>query len=85
MPKGRNIRMLRTANNFISIAVENAVYCDNCETVSNSDKSRCGVCGSSAIQSLLSVINDSPSNPDPGPAAPARIVPIFTFERLSAA
>ncbi len=85
MPKGRNIRMLRTKNNFVSIAVENAVYCDNCETVSNSDKARCGVCGSSAIQSLVSVLNDPPTNPDPGPAAPAQIVPIFAFERLSAA
>jgi hypothetical protein len=83
MPKGRNVRMLRTDSNLVSIAVENAVYCDNCETVSNSDRARCGVCGSSAIQSLLSVIDGPPT--DPGPAAPAQIVPIFAFERLSAA
>jgi hypothetical protein len=85
MPSGRNVRMLRTENNFVSIAVENAVYCDNCATVSNSDKARCGVCGSSAIQSLVSVIYGPPINPDPGPAAPAQIVPIFALELLSAA
>lgn len=83
MPKGRNIRMLRKAANFVSIPVENAVYCENCETVSNSGRDRCGVCGSEAILSLVRIIDGPPSNP--GPAAPAPIVPIFTFERLSAA
>ncbi len=83
MPKGRNIRMLRKEANFVSIPVETAVYCENCETVSNSGRDRCGVCGSEAIMSLLSIIDGPPSNP--GPAAPAPIVPIFTFERLSAA
>ena len=84
MPKGRNICMLRKETNFVSIPVETAVYCENCETVSNSGRDRCGVCGSEAILSLLHMI-DGPPPSDPGPAAPAPIVPIFTFERLSAA
>jgi hypothetical protein len=84
MPKGRNVRMLRKDADFVSIPVESAVYCENCETVSNSDRDRCGVCGSTAILSLLLLI-DGPKNPDPGPAAPAQIIPIFAFERFTAA
>lgn len=84
MPKGRNIRMLRKEANFISIPVEKAVYCENCETVSNSSLERCGVCGSEAILTLVHLI-DGPPPSNPGPAVPAPIVPIFAFERLSAA
>ena len=76
--------MLRKETNFVSIPVETAVYCENCETVSNSGRDRCGVCGSEAILSLLHMI-DGPPPSNPSPAAPAPIVPIFTFERLSAA
>lgn len=77
--------MLRKEANFVSIPVETAIYCENCETISNSGRDRCGVCGSEAILSLLHMIDAPPSNPDPGPAAPAPIIPIYTFERLSAA
>jgi len=84
MPKGRNIRMLRKEANFVSLPVESAVYCENCETVSNSGGGRCGVCGSEAILRLVHMISGPPPS-NPGPAAPARIIPIFSLERLSAA
>ena len=83
MPKGRNVRMLRKEANFVSIPVEIAIYCENCETVSNSGRDRCGVCGSEAILSLLHMIGGPPSDPNPATSAP--IVPIFAFEPLSAA
>jgi len=85
MPKGRNVRMLRPEANFVSIPVEIAVYCENCETVSNSSRERCGVCGSESILSLVHLIDGPPKNPGPGPAVPARIVPVLALERLSAA
>ncbi len=84
MPKGRNIRMLRKEANFVSIPVETAVYCENCETVSNSSRERCGVCGSEAILNLVHLI-DGPPPGNPGPTAPAPIIPIVALERLSAA
>lgn len=83
MLKRRNVRMLRKEANFVSIPVEIAIYCENCETVSNSGRDRCGVCGSESILSLVRMIDGPPSNPSPATSAP--IVPIFAFERLSAA
>lgn len=85
MPKGRNVRMLHKEANFVSIPVEATVYCENCETVSNSGRDRCGVCGSEAILSLVHLIGGPPHSPGPGPASPASVVPIFAFERLGAA
>jgi hypothetical protein len=84
MPKRRNIRMLREEANFVSIPVETAIYCENCETVSNSGRDRCGVCGSEAILPLVHMISGPPPS-NPSPAVPAPIIPIVTFERLSAA
>ena len=71
MPSGRNVRMLRTETNLVSIPVEIAIYCENCQTVSNSRRGRCGVCGSTAILSLVAVLNGPPTGPDSGPGAPA--------------
>lgn len=84
MPQGRNVRMLRKEANFVSIPVESAIYCENCETVSNSGWDRCGVCGSEAILYLIHMI-DGPPPGNPGPATPTPIVPILALERLSAA
>jgi hypothetical protein len=81
----RNVQMLRTEPNFVSIPVEQAVYCENCETVSNSRRDRCGVCGSEAILALAAMIGGPPPSPGPGAASAAQIVPTFAFERLGAA
>ena len=85
MPRGRNVSMLRRKADFVSIPVEIAVYCENCETVSNSGSDRCGVCGSEAILRLVRLMDGPPNNPGPGPSAPAHVVPILAFERLAAA
>jgi len=81
----RNVQMLSTEPNFVSIPVEQAVYCENCETVSNSRRDRCGVCGSEAILALVAMIGGPPQNPGPGGAPAAQIAPTFAHERLSAA
>lgn len=78
----RNVQMLRTEPQFVSIPVEQAVYCENCETVSNSSNSRCGVCGSEAISRLALLIGRVPDDPGPGPAPACGIVPIGQFEAL---
>jgi hypothetical protein len=85
MFRGRNVRMLRKEANFVSIPVEMAIYCENCETVSNSSRDRCGVCGSQAILSLVRMIDGPPTSPGSGPAVPTQVVPIDAFERTPAA
>jgi hypothetical protein len=37
----RNVRMIRREPLLVSIPVEGAVYCENCERVSNSTNFRC--------------------------------------------
>jgi hypothetical protein len=62
----RNVVMIRTEPRFVSIPVENAVYCQNCEMVSTSIR-RCGLCGSERILELAPMLKD-PWDPGPVPA-----------------
>ena len=64
----RNVVMIRREPGLISIPVENAVYCENCETVSTSSGRRCGLCGSEEIARLAPLI-PKPWDPGPSPAA----------------
>jgi hypothetical protein len=64
----RNVTMIRTEPGLISIPVERAVYCRNCETVSTSAQMRCGVCGSDQIMELAPLVAH-PWDPGPAPAA----------------
>lgn len=85
----RNVKMLRAEPNLLSIPVERAIYCKSCETVSNSTRRRCGVCGSDAIVKLKTLIDGPPGGPDPGPdsgPAPAGcLVPALLYEQPRAA
>lgn len=81
----RNVKMLRSEPNFISIPVEQAIYCENCETVSNSTRNRCGLCGSESIFSLTMLIDGPPSGPNSGPAPAGCILPLLHFESARAA
>lgn len=74
--------MLREDANLKSIPVESAIYCENCETVSNSNRERCGVCGSESILSLVPILGGPPTPPAPSPAS---TIPTLIFERLTAA
>jgi hypothetical protein len=64
----RNVVMIRREPGLVSIPVENAVYCENCETVSTSSERRCGLCGSEQITRLNPLIPE-PWDPGPAPAA----------------
>jgi hypothetical protein len=64
----RNVLMIRCEPGLVSIPVENAVYCENCETVSTSSGRRCGLCGSEDISRLV-LPNSGPWDPSPAPAA----------------
>jgi hypothetical protein len=63
-----NVQMIRHERGLVSIPVQKAVYCENCERVSNSARLRCGLCGSESIIKLLSLLGGS-SDPDPTPPA----------------
>jgi hypothetical protein len=65
----RNITMIRKESGLISIPVEKAVYCENCETVSTSASKRCGLCGSEQIVDLAPLLT-GPLDPGPTPALP---------------
>ncbi len=58
-----------------SIPLRQAVYCENCETISNSCLYRCGVCGSEAVLRVEPILN---RNPEP----PSGAVQRFQFSRL---
>lgn len=65
----RNVRMLATEPNFMAIPAEQAIYCENCNQVSNSTWQRCGACGSEAIFRLKTLLDGPPSGPESGPAS----------------
>jgi hypothetical protein len=64
----RNVVMIRREPGLVSIPVEKAVYCENCQTVSTSSGPRCGLCGSEDIARLVT-LNPAPWDPSPAPAA----------------
>lgn len=67
-----NVRMIRPEPGLVSIPVERAVYCENCQKVSNSAWIRCGLCGSERIVEL-STLFSGPTGPDLPPCASAEI------------
>ena len=72
----RNVLMIRLEPGLISIPVENAFYCENCETVSSSSRSCCGVCGSERVLELASLLR-GPWEPGPvPPATPCVVLPV---------
>jgi hypothetical protein len=81
----RNVRMLRPEPNLISIPVEQAIYCENCETVTNSHRERCGRCGSERVLRLAALIDGPPTGPESGPALAGRIAPSLQLEVARAA
>jgi hypothetical protein len=66
----RNVTMIRTEPGLVFVPIERSVFCENCETISNSHKRRCGVCGSEQIIELAPLV----THPwDPGPASAAAL------------
>jgi hypothetical protein len=64
----RNVQMIRNEPGLVSIPLGKAVYCENCEKVSNSAWRRCGLCGSEEIVEIAPLFG-GPSDPGPTPAA----------------
>src|SRR5580700_3922337 len=64
----RNVLMIRKEPGLVTIPVEKAIYCEDCETISTSVWNRCGVCGSESIVELAPLLG-GPSDPGPVPAA----------------
>ena len=81
----RNVRMLRPEPNLVSIPVEQAIYCENCETVTNSHRERCGRCGSERVLRLAVLIDGPPSGPNSGPAMVGCSAPVLQLEVARAA
>jgi hypothetical protein len=81
----RNVRMLRPEPNLVSIPVEEAIYCENCETVTNSHRERCGRCGSERVLRLAALIDGPPSGPKSGPAPAGCIAPVLLLDVAKAA
>ena len=75
MPKVVEIRAEPT---ICSIPLHLAVYCENCNTISNSRPYRCGVCGSEAVLRVEPILNRYPEPPDhavfPIQFSPLRVV-----------
>jgi hypothetical protein len=46
-----------------SIPLSQAVYCENCYTISNSRPDRCGVCDSEAVLRVEPIFNRDPEPP----------------------
>lgn len=63
-----NVQMIRKELGLVSIPIERAVFCENCESVSNSAWSRCGSCGSDKLLELAPLLGGPW---EPGPAPPA--------------
>jgi hypothetical protein len=70
-----NVQMIRKEPGLVSIPVEKAVYCENCDKVSNSAWPRCGLCGSEQIVELAPILW-GPPDPSPAPAAAISIAPM---------
>ena len=60
MPK---VVEIRTEPAICSIPVRQAIYRENCNTISNSRPYRCGVCGSEAVLRVEPILNREPDPP----------------------
>jgi hypothetical protein len=70
----RNVQMIRKEPDLVSIPVEKAIYCKDCEMVSTSARHRCGLCGSEEIVELAPLfVGPVDPIPPPVPAAKARL------------
>ncbi len=54
---------MRAEPAICSIPLHQAVYCENCNTISNSRPNRCGVCGSEAVLRVEPILNRNPEPP----------------------
>ena len=60
MPK---VIEIRAEPAICSIPLYQAIYCENCNTISNDRPYRCGVCGSEAVLRVEPILNRNPEPP----------------------
>ncbi len=77
-----NVYMLHTEPNFVSIPIEEAMYCSTCNAVNNSTYDRCGSCGGETLSKVAAPMGGPPDGPGPGPAPALAAVPAPTFQQL---
>jgi hypothetical protein len=59
------LTLIRPEPMIISVPLDLAVFCENCQTISNSRGDRCGVCESQAILALKLILDPEPQPPSP--------------------
>jgi hypothetical protein len=62
-----------------SIPLAQAVFCENCVTISNSRPDRCGVCGSQAVLRLEPILNRTPDPPAARATVQPRLIQLATI------
>ncbi len=78
----RNVQMLRMEPDFLSIPLEQAMYCSMCNAVNNSPNVRCGGCGCEALSRVVVPPSGPPDGPGPGPAPALGVLRFPEFEEL---
>jgi len=68
------VKLIRPGHSLVIIPINKAIYCENCENITNSVSERCGKCGSKLVLRLSTLIDHPPSGPDSGPASPGCVV-----------
>jgi hypothetical protein len=79
------VKLFRPEQSLVSIPVGKAIYCEDCQTVSNSLRGRCDSCGSKRVLRVSALIDGPPYGPDSGPAASGCAVPTRVLEIARAA
>jgi hypothetical protein len=77
-----NVYMLHTEPNFVSIPIEEAMYCSTCNAVNNSAHDRCGSCGGETLSKVVAPMGGPPDGPGCGPAPALAALPLPTFQQL---
>ena len=78
------LTVIRSKPVITSVPLHLAMLCENCQTISNSSKDSCGVCGSAAILSLKLLLDPEPQPPSPFRAQLRRQPSLIIVAELSA-
>ena len=77
-----NVHMFRMEPHFLSIPLEEAMYCSNCNAINNSSYTRCGKCGYETLTKVVAPTGNPPEGPGSGPAPALAVMPQTSFEQL---
>ncbi|WP_377819261.1 hypothetical protein [Acidicapsa dinghuensis] len=77
-----NVYRFHAEPNFVTIPIEEAMYCSRCNAVNNSANDSCGGCGGETLSKVIAPTSDPPDGPDSGPAPAQPVIPTPAFEHL---